>query len=1023
MNQGLTKLKVGLVLTALVSTGVLLAAAAFDPAGQPVGYVSQVEVSSFNVSSGSELAFRTEYQRDSWNGNVLAYSLSPTGSVTSQWWDDGAAAQIDQQDPSTGRFIVTMSESGQAIPFRWNSLSGTQQAMLGGDAATGQKILSYVRGSRASEKQFGGGFRDRVSVLGDILHSRPFYLANSGSPVLFVGANDGMLHALDASKTSKTGGKELWAYVPGAVLPNLPALADDPYQHRYYVDGGINVAPVKLSSGTRPVLVGGLGAGGRAFFAIDVSSPLPKDEAAAAKQVLWEVSNQTTGYGNLGFTYSAPVIANVNSSSGQSAVIVGNGYNSGAASSLFVIDVRNGSLIREVVTGGSAGGGLSSPTCVDANRDRLVDYCYAGDIDGKLWKFDLSSKDPADWSATLLQATSPAQAITTTPAVARHPNGGYMVTIATGRILTPADQTDRSTHYAYGIWDGAPSGNTALLSQTLVERSYVNGTSTQRVRVSTDNAPVWTPTPVPCVSPCTPNHRGWRVALPMPGERVTGDSTLIESGRFYFSTSNPTVTATSPTPKGENWLMELDYLTGGVINEPFFDLDKNAVLNDEDRVVYVSGDTLPAGRSIGQRNLGPSGVPVGKFISRGVMSQPILVQLSRLNTTLFNTNPDMSMQLVSSTSTVTTRTEIGVGGGHFDVDIYYPKYDGNSKAHVHEYDDKYDVTGVNMLNASDPQFNLSNAISGWGTPFKILVHNQYLSPAVTLSVGGATHTSVKLYNNLAKETVAANVIANAPVYSRASAGFTLEFKMPTNAFNVQDWWTLAGGSGFVAGTQRVGLHPTQTKCVKDASASDTFLFNAVTPPVNSSSGPGVDGVGARHNGALTIQVIKANTTASQIEMNVAGRPEYGWRVNAASFANQVLAEYTVFWHHPNKVCYGDPGWTSKPPKDLDDRGKSEPRAAGSDDPLGTDTSGTTIVSVNTVVNGDTTVTTTTFSDGSTQISTTTTTGTTITNTTIGPGGSTTTVSRLNPGDLAPGLDEKGKLPRTGRISWGQRLRD
>ncbi len=1022
MNHGLKNLKAGFVLMALVSTGVLLAATAFDPASQPVGYVSQVEVTDFNIGSGAELAFRTEYQRDTWNGNVLAYSLTPTGGVASQWWDDGAAAQIDQQDPNTGRFIVTMSDSGRAVPFRWSNLSGSQQAMLGDDSATGQRVLSYIRGNRAGEKQFGGTLRDRVSVLGDILHSRPFYHANAGSPVLFVGANDGMLHVLDASKTSKTGGKELWAYIPAAVLPNLPALTVDPYQHRYYVDGGINVAPVKLASGTRPVLVGGLGAGGRAFFALDVSSPRPSNELAAAGQVLWEISNKTTGYGNLGLSYSAPVIANVNSGSGQSAVIVGNGYNSGSASSLFIIDVQNGALIREVITSGDPGGGLSSPTCIDSNRDRQVDYCYAGDIDGKLWKFDLTSKNAADWSATLLQATNPAQAITTTPAVARHPNGGYMVTFATGRILTPTDLSDRSMHYVYGIWDAAPAGNTALLSQTLVERSFVNGTSTQRVRVSTVNVPTWTSTPIPCVSPCTPNHRGWRVALPMPGERVTGDSTLIENGRFYFSTSNPTVTATAPTPNGENWLMELDYLTGGVVNEPFFDLDKNGILNDDDRVVYVSGDTLPAGRAIGQRNLGPTGVPVGKFISRGVISQPILVQLSRLNTTLFNTNPDMSMQLVSSTSTVTTRTDVGVSGGHFDVDIYYPKYDGNSKAHVHEYDDKYDVTGVNMLNASDPQFNLSNAIPGWGTQFKILVHNQYLSPAVTLSVGGATHTSVKLYNNLAKETVAADVIANAPTYSRSSAGFTLEFKMPRNAFVAQDWWTLAGGTGFAAGTQRVGLHPTQTKCVKDANGSDTFLFNAVTPPANSSSGPGVNGFGARHNGALTIQVIKANTTASQIEMNVAGRPEYGWRVNAASFANQVLAEYTVFWHHPNKLCYGDSGWTSRPPQDLDDGGKSEPRTPGSDDPVGTDHSGTTVVSINTVVNGNTTITTIGFSDGTTQTTTTTRTGTTVSTTRTNTDGANTTSGTVSPGRLENN-DEKRKLPRTGRISWGQRLRD
>jgi hypothetical protein len=1002
----------------LMATGLLVAATAFDPADQPVGYVAQVELTNYDLRSGQELAFRTEYQRDSWNGNVFAYNMTPMGEVASHWWDGGAAAQIAQQDTNTGRFIVTQTEAGVAVPFRWASLSPSQQASLG-DATTGPRVLSYIRGNRSAEKQNGGTFRDRVSVLGDVLHSRPFYYSNGGTPILFVGANDGMLHVLDASKTSRTGGKELWAYIPRTVVPNLSALTQDPYTHRYYVDGGINVAPVTLPTGTQPVLVGGLGAGGRAYFALNVASPIPTSESSAASRVLWEVSNSTAGYGNLGYTYSAPIMASVNSGGGQTAVIVGNGYNSGAASSLFVMDARDGTLIREIVTGGSTGGGLSSPTCVDINRDKKADYCYAGDIDGKLWKFDLSSKSPADWKVTLIHTTNPAQAITTAPAVARHPSGGYMVSFATGKILTTADKADRSTHYAYGIWDGAPASNTSILSQTLVERSYVNGTSTERVRVSTDNVPRWSPTPTPCADPCVPNHRGWRVALPRLGERVTGDATLIENGRFYFSSTNPTVTATAPTPNGENWLMELDYLTGGAINEPFFDLNRNGVLNDEDRVVYVAGDAIPSGRTVGQRNLEATGVPVGRYMGPGVISQPVLVQLAQLNTTLFNTNPDMSLQLVSSTSTITTETSKGVSGGHFDVDIYYAKYDGNSKAHTHEYDDKYDVTGVNMLNASDPQFNLSNAISGKGTPFKVLVHNQYLSPAVTLSVGGATHTSVKLYNDQAKETVAANVIANAPTYSLSSPNFTLEFKMPVNAFVAQDWWTLAGGTGFVAGTQRVGLQPTQTKCVKDAVDPDTFMFNGVTPPANSSSGPGTNGWGARHNGALTIQVIKANTTASQIEMNVSGRPEYGWRVNAASFSTQVLAEYTVFWHHPNKLCYGDAGWTSKPPMDFDDSGKSEPRAVGSDDPLGTDRSGIVIVSVTTRVDGDKTIVTTTYSDGTTQTSTYT------------GGGGSTGGDGWNPrpsggGGSGGGLNhvnESAKNPRTGRISWGQLLRN
>lgn len=1004
-------LRIGAALAALACVTLLRAATSFTPDSQPVGYIGQLEVTNYVLTSGHEVVFKTDYDRNSWTGNVHAYPVDAAGVVALQadWWNDGAASDIDAQDFNTGRIIVTDDGKSNAAgkPFRWASLSGAQQGLLG-TSTTGPQVLNFVRGDQSLEKANGGTYRDRTSVLGDILHSRPYYLSDPNGDVLFVGANDGMLHAIDARTSA--GGAELWAFVPSTLLSKLPSLTTDPYVHTYFVDGGLNVGPVTISGSQKNVLVGTLGAGGRGVFAIDITNPHPASETAAAANVLWEVNSGTSGsYSNLGYTYSTPVLATVNT--GASAVILGNGYNSAGVSSLFVLDLKDGSVIKEVKTSGATGGGLSTPVCIDTTGDMSIDTCYAGDIDGKLWKFDLSNTNANNWTASLLYTTSPAQAITSVPAVAAHPNGGYMVNFATGRMLATADQTDNSVFYAYGIWDGAPATNTTLLQQTLTERSYVNGSTSKRVRTVTANTPDWT----------AGHHRGWQVPLPVAGERVTGDTLFIENSRFYFATTNPLIQNASPVPDGELWLMELDFLSGSTANSPFFDMSGDLLLTAADRVSYVSGDTLPTGAHVGDINATATGIPVGKFIDNGVGSQPLLVQLATLNTTLMNQNPDVTLPVLAG--------DPGVAGGHFDFDIYYSKI-GASQHHVHQYDDVYDVTGVNMLNPSDSAFNLAKAISGNGTQFKILVQNQYLNPAATLSVGGQPYTSVKLYNGQAKETSATNVIANAPTYTRATPGFTLAFNLPLDAFTNKNWWDAAGGTGYVTGDVRAGLIPTQTGCVNKSSGSSDSMYQSVIPPASTVNGPGTNSTtsGVRHNGALVIQLIKANTPASDIEMSVAGHPEYGWRVLASKYNSDVLSEYTTFWHNPNGLCFGDAGWTKTPPPDTSNtKPKNMPAAAsGSTDPkVGSFKATSSVVSVTTTVNGNVTTIVITYADHTTQTTTRTKNADgTLTIYTVNPDGSSSTVTEADTeGTVTSGGDEKGTQAKTGRISWTERRRN
>lgn len=999
-------------LAGLSAAAGLIFGAAVTPDGTVTGYLGQLEVTNYNLTSGHEVVFKTDYEKQNWTGNVFAYPISSAAVINTaaEWWSGGAQEHLEAQDFDSGRLIVTMKDDGTKQPFRWANLSTTQQGQIG-TSTTGPTILNFVRGDRSNERTTTIP-RVRAAVLGDIVHSRPYYLPNNGAPVLFVGANDGMLHAFDADTAA--GGDELWAYVPSMLIPNLKALAGSSstspiYTHTYFVDGGLNVGDAVISGSNKKILVGGLGAGGSGLFALDVTNPTPSTEAQAAANILWEITpsringSASTAYASLGYTYSTPVIGKVNSGSGQSAVIIGNGYTSsstGPKSTLFVINAADGSLIKAIVTSGAAAGGLSSPTCFDATGDGRIDYCYAGDIDGKLWKFDLSSTNSGSWTATLLYTTSPAQPITMAPAVAMHPYGGYMVDFATGQILTAADATDTSTYYAYGIWDGAPSTNSALLTQTLTAKTYTNPTTsaTTLVRTVTANQAKWTAQPVSCVSPCVPSNYGWRVPLPVAGERAAGDGAFIENGRFYFTTTNPTATAshTPPQPDGDLWLMELDYLSGSTANSPFFDLSGDMKLTNDDR---VGGDTSTAG------------IPVGKFVDNGIGSHPILVQLDTLNTTLLNENPDVDWS--------PTLVDGGVSNGHFDLDIYYPTFDGTSQLHVHQYDDIYNVTGVDMLNASNTGFNLVNGIPSTSTKFKVLIENQYLSPAVTVRVGTAPFVSVKTYNNLATETVAANVIANAPTYTRGTAGFNLEFNLPLDAFSAKDWW----GNGDV----RAGLQPTQTGCVHTATKPDTVMFQPVIPPADGVEGPGTNSTtsGVRYNGAFVIQLIKDTTPASALEMSVPGRPEYGWRVKADKYTTFVLTEYTTFWHHPNKFCYGQAGWTKAPPPDTSGGAKAITPAAGSDDPkYGSFQSTSGITSVTSTTSGNVTTTVTVYANGTQKtVTETSNPDGTLTRVTINPDGTSSTVTLANPkGKLDTGGDERGSQARTGRISWTELLR-
>lgn len=687
------------------------AAAVFAPNAQPIGEIGQPVLTKYDVSTGLEKTFIGQYNNVDWSGNLLCFPVSASGvlGTTTPCWGAGGAEAIIATQGSAGRSIGTLSDNSvpgtldtapTRVPFAFASLAAAQKATINANE------VAYIRGDQTNELPTGT-LRTRGSIFGDVVHARPVYMddtiAPDGTaratpePTVFIGSNDGMLHAINA-----TSGAERWAYIPSMLIPKLRSLTSAAYQHDYFVDGGLELASkinTGLLSGYKNILVGTLGAGGKGIYALDVSTMSAATDQAAANKILWEItpssvtnSTRSTGsYTNLGDTFSRPSVAKTNSS--QDVVIVGNGYNNtgNGHAVLYVINILDGTLIKEIDTGSGVAGapnGLSTPRVIDINGDGKADFAYAGDIDGNMWKFNLQSASPASWTASLLFTTSPAQAITVKPAVTSHPSGGYMVEFATGRMLSAADKTDNATFYAYGIWDGAPSVNAGNLQTQIVTqkvyRSQAGSTVTLKGRSATNNPMNWSATTGNSVG-----HQGWKVALPNAGERVIGESPFIANGRYYFNTYNPLVAGNNPA--NQNWLMELDYLTGGSQIATFIDMNGDGVIDETtDRFKYEVGDTLPTttpATVVGDPIATELGVIVGVATEVGAQSQPTFVTLSNKNGLVmynYNTNTNTGGTVttpgttgtpgtpaVPPTTTTVTTTSRGIGGGHFDVENFY----------------------------------------------------------------------------------------------------------------------------------------------------------------------------------------------------------------------------------------------------------------------------------------------------------------------------------------------------------------
>jgi type IV pilus assembly protein PilY1 len=611
---------------------------------------SSVALNTGSWTTGSAI-YQAKFNSGDWSGTLINYAVTSTGAVaTTPTWDAGA--QVKTQHWNTGRNVITYKPSAAAglhgIPFRWpvvpaipgaTELDSSQTTALnqtpgGGSDAFGELRLRFLRGDATQEARncvsppcAAPQFRNRtITPLGDIVNSSPYYVGapNFGyyddfesaryssfvaayrarTPVIYSGANDGMLHAINA-----VTGAEMFAYVPSAVIADMPKLTDLAYNHRYFVDGSPTVGDVFYASAWHTLLVAGMRGGAKGLFALDVTDPTQFSEANAASIVRWEFQDPDMGY-----VFGQPLLVKTNN--GRWSVIVSGGYNVGNANGhamLFVVDAETGALVKKIDTGaGTAAspGGLSAPAAVDSNGDGIADLVYAGDLDGNLWKFDLSSATPASWSlgngSLPLFAAGSGHAITGRPDVTKFSGGGFLVAFGTGRYVASADNTDLTTQRIYAVRDVGVAATVAL--STMVQQT-ITGTgtgldgmqyrfSTHAVGVPKDYLAAGDNTVVK--STFLSDKRGWYMDLPDSGERVVADA-RFRGGRAIFTSIVPDVS--SPCAYGgSGWVIELDAMTGNRFDSATFDSNGDNVLTTAD---YISRTGLPStamntsGRRIG----------------------------------------------------------------------------------------------------------------------------------------------------------------------------------------------------------------------------------------------------------------------------------------------------------------------------------------------------------------------------------------------------------------------------------------
>ncbi|MDB5773060.1 MAG: pilus assembly protein PilY, partial [Burkholderia sp.] len=590
----------------------------FDRIGGSSGTISGVSVSTTKISSDGAFVFQPGFNSSNWCGSLKKLRLSlDNDTVTiakTAVWDAGeilaGKGETVANPQAADRKIYTSAIEGTkflpSIPFKWetNDVSTGKDELTeglkalfktnpgnGAEDGHGMDRVRYLRGDRSLEtSKLGGIFRARGSVLGDIINSNPLYVGppalnvqgdnyqtfydknKARAKAVYVGANDGMLHAFSADD-----GRELFAYVPNVLIPALSQLTRPDYSHRAYMDGMMSVADAKVDTEWKTVLAAGLGGGAQGVIALDVTNPLDFGGA------IFEFTDADDKA--MGNVVSAPVIAKFMTKSPKNAapeykyfLVVSSGlnnykddgigkFNPDAPGVLFLLSLdkapgakwqvgRNYFKFTTQNTDATLQNGLGSPALV-VGANGVVRYGYAGDLQGNLWRFDFTGAEPFSKKPpkpTLLFTANDEQGqrqpVTTQPKVVFAPGGGYVVLFGTGKFLENTDVApgEFKSQSFYGILDTTKSDYTVSGRKDLVKRvleTRDNGASLEL----TGNEFSYL------------DSKGWYFDFldsATTGERSVTNG-LVANGRIFFNTLIP---GADPCSAGGGRTYILDTLTG-----------------------------------------------------------------------------------------------------------------------------------------------------------------------------------------------------------------------------------------------------------------------------------------------------------------------------------------------------------------------------------------------------------------------------------------------------------------------------
>ena len=563
----------------------------------------------------SDTVYQGTFDTSDWSGDLLAIPITvDTSNVvtvgTTPTWT--AATQLGAMTtPATSRNIIVGNSGATANPvaaaFTWSAIEASLKSSLDKLTAASssdglaQDRLDYLRGDKSKE---GTQFRTRNKLLGDIVNSgvaysgapsssiadagySPFYTANSSrTPAVYVGANDGMLHAFNG-----TNGNELFAYIPSWFGPKLAALTSTTYanSHQSYLDGTPVVAEAKVGSNWKTVLVSGTGGGGKGVFALDVTNPA----SFTASNVMWEFTNADDA--DLGFVTGKPQILKLRTSAPSATTatykyfaVFGSGVNNyvsdaaGIFSStgqpaLFILDLSKASgdawtlgtnyykisLPIDSTLSATKATGLIN---FDASRGLAgeVTQVYMGDLHGNLWKLDFAGFGTADWNMGKLSyfkqgtsnnpiplfiakdASGIVQPISAPPNVVYGPipDSSYVV-FGTGKYLEATDKISTATQSYYMVYDNATTTLDGVASSAT---SAIK--SRLRLKTGTTSAGVIT-VPTFTLGRATTDtdadnpRSGWVVDFPSSKERQISKGTVTGADSLTFGSLYPGVASTS----------------------------------------------------------------------------------------------------------------------------------------------------------------------------------------------------------------------------------------------------------------------------------------------------------------------------------------------------------------------------------------------------------------------------------------------------------------------------------------------